>query len=106
MQIVGKWHTCDDSIVRPVVETTVLSATGQPVLEAFLVDSCADCTVLSADLLSKLNLPGKSPSPNLSLKGISGAGNYVVVTRLSNSSAPTAARRAFAARWLPLPIRR
>jgi hypothetical protein len=47
--------------------------------EHFLVDSCADCTVLSAALLKQLNLAGKPPAAELSLKGISGAGNYVVV---------------------------
>jgi hypothetical protein len=54
MRITGKWHTCDDGVVRPIVETSVLSATGQPVFERFLVDSGADCTVLSADLLQRL----------------------------------------------------
>ena len=32
MRIVGKWHTCNDGINRPIVETSVLSATGQPVV--------------------------------------------------------------------------
>ena len=79
MRIVGKWHTCDDGIARPIVETSVLSATGQGVFERFLVDSCADCTVLSAHLLQQLGLTGKAPPAGLSLKGISGAGTYVVV---------------------------
>jgi len=66
-------------MIRPIVETSILSATGQPVFERFLVDSCADCTVLSADVLQRLQLSGQTPPAGLSLKGISGAGNYVVV---------------------------
>jgi hypothetical protein len=79
MRIVGKWYRCDDGIIRPIVETNVLSATGQLVYERFLVDTGSDCTVLSADLLQQLHLTGRAPHAGLSLKGISGAGNYVVV---------------------------
>jgi hypothetical protein len=79
MRIVGKWHTCDDGMTRPIVETNLLSATGQPVFERFLVDSCADCTVLSADVLQQLQLVGQTPPAGVSLKGISGAGKYVMV---------------------------
>src|SRR5206468_3572526 len=60
-------------------ECLATAADGQLVGEHFLVDSCADCTVLSANLLGKLNLLVKAPPPSLALKGISGAGNYVVV---------------------------
>jgi hypothetical protein len=79
MRIVGKWHTCDDGILRPIVETNVLSDAGQRVFERFLVDSCADCTVLSAHLLQRLQITGRAPPSGVSLKGISGAGNYVMV---------------------------
>jgi hypothetical protein len=82
MRIVGKWHRCDDGTARPIVETTLPDAAGQPVFERFLVDSCADCTVLSADLLSKLKLASKSSSADVSLKGISGAGAHVVVNTI------------------------
>jgi hypothetical protein len=79
MRIVGKWHACDDGVIRPVVEATVWGAGEEPVLEIFLVDSCADCTVLSADLLHLLGLTGIPPPSGLTLLGISGTGNYVVV---------------------------
>jgi hypothetical protein len=79
MRIVGKWHTCQDGTTRPVVDASVTGAGGEPVLELFLVDSCSDCTVLSALLLQELRLTPEAPPPGLSLKGISGAGNYVVV---------------------------
>ena len=79
MRVVGKWMACDDGVLRPVVECLVTGSDTRQVDEHFLVDSCADCTVLSADLVNKLELTGKPPPSSLSLKGISGAGNYVVV---------------------------
>jgi len=79
MRIVGKWHTCEDGTIRPVVDVTVSNGSDRAALEVFLVDSCADCTVLSAQLLQKLQLTGKPATPGLYLKGISGAGNYVIV---------------------------
>jgi hypothetical protein len=63
-----------------VVGCFVASADGGLVEEDFLVDNCADCTVLSAGLLKKLQLPIKPGPQNVTLKGISGAGNYVIVT--------------------------
>jgi hypothetical protein len=80
MRIVGKWHTCNDGINRPIVETSVLSATGQPVFERFLVDSCADCTVLSADLLKEVQLTAQAPPAGVSLSCSSPA---TISTRLA-----------------------
>ena len=68
-----------DGVVRPVIECLVTGSDARQVDEHFFVDSCADCTVLSADLVKKPNLSGKPPPATLSLKGISGAGDYVVV---------------------------
>jgi gag-polyprotein putative aspartyl protease len=82
MRVFGKWLQCDDGETRPVVECLVSAADGRLVGEHFLVDSCADCTVLSADLLTRLKLVGKAPPQDMSLKGISGAGNYVVVNTI------------------------
>ncbi len=79
MRIVGKWHTCEDGTIRPVVDASVTGGGGEPVVELFLVDSCSDCTVLSALLFRQLRLTAEAPPPGLSLKGISGSGNYVVV---------------------------
>lgn len=79
MEIAGKWLLCDDGVTRPVVEAHVLGADGQ-FYERFLVDSCADCTALSAELLKQLKLPA-APSPEgLGLKGISGGSPFVVLT--------------------------
>jgi hypothetical protein len=79
MRVVGMWMPCDDGAVRPVIECLVTGSGARQVDEHFFVDSCADCTVLSADLLKRLNLTGKPPPRHLALKGISGAGSYVVV---------------------------
>jgi hypothetical protein len=80
MRIVGKWMTCKDAVLRPVVTCRVIGRDDCAAGEDFLVDSCSDCTVLSANLLQELKLPVKPPPPGLSLKGISGASNYVVVS--------------------------
>ena len=79
MRVAGIWKRCDDGVTRPVIECRVTGSENQEVVENFFVDSCADCTVLSADLLKRLNLTGKPPPRDLALKGISGAGTYVVV---------------------------
>jgi hypothetical protein len=79
MRVAGKWMACDDGVVRPVIECLVTGSDTRQVDEHFFVDSCADCSVLSADLVRKLNITGRRPPSTLSLKGISGTGNYVVV---------------------------
>ncbi len=80
MRIAGKWHRCEDGTIRPVIDITVSNAGNGGVLEVFLVDSCSDCTVLSASLIQKLGMIGKPAPSGISLKGISGSGNYVVVS--------------------------
>ncbi len=80
MRIPGEWLEFSDGAKRPVIEPKVLAAGGEFVGEHFLVDTCADCSALSADLLRKLNLQGSAPSTGISLKGISGDSPFVVVT--------------------------
>jgi len=79
MQIVGEWFVCDDGVARPVVQVRVRDEHGQFLTENFLVDCCADRTVLSAFLLARLNIPHQSPASGTTLQGIGGASNYVVV---------------------------
>lgn len=79
MVIVGEWLLCDDGITRPAVRAKVLGADGPFHVEFFLVDSCADRTVFSAALLSKLGFsPAPSPSA-ISLQGIGGNQAFVLV---------------------------
>ena len=80
MQIVGAWWPCDDGVVRPVVGCLVLGSAGQNHPERFLIDSGADRTVLSAELLGKLQLSGQAPPSGFALAGISGTSPIVVVT--------------------------
>jgi hypothetical protein len=64
MLIAGEWRVCDDGAFH---------------VEFFLVDGCADRTVLSADSLSKLGFQGTSAPTGLALQGIGGASAYVLV---------------------------
>lgn len=79
MLIVGEWFTCDDGVARPVVQVRVRDHQGHFLTENFLVDCCADRTVLSAFLLARLNIPHQSPAAGTSLQGIGGASNHVIV---------------------------
>lgn len=101
MVIVGEWLRCDDGVIRPAVKGNVFSADGSPRNEHFLVDSCADCTVLSALLLNKLHLPTQAPPPQLNLKGVSGVTSFVVVGAslefIRDDGGPATVRGTFAA---------
>ena len=58
MVIAGEWRTCDDGVARPAVQVLVSGTTGLPLAEYFLVDRCADRSVLSADLVDDLGVAG------------------------------------------------
>jgi predicted aspartyl protease len=77
MRIDGSWHLCDDGMVRPVIRVEVLAGDGSWSKARFLVDTGADCTVFSADILDGLRLqPVESPDR---LSGIGGMADSVVV---------------------------
>jgi len=80
MRIVGKWLLCDDGFTRPVVRAQILGVSGQLHGDDFLVDSGADRTVLSATLLSQLQLPVTARSRGTALMGIAGTVDSVLVT--------------------------
>jgi hypothetical protein len=80
MLVAGKWLLCDDGVTRPVVEANVIGDNGIPQEECFLVDCCADRTVLSAALLNRLQLPTQPAPSGVTLQGISGSTPYAVVT--------------------------
>jgi hypothetical protein len=83
MRIVGQWLVGNDGVHRPTVLIEVGGAGGILIQEYFLVDCGADSSALSAALLPKLNLPTQPPPSGLSLQGISGSSQFVVVaTRL------------------------
>ncbi len=57
MLISGVWHACDDGVLRPVITAEVQTQHGTWIKAPFLVDSGADRTVLSADILTALHFP-------------------------------------------------
>jgi hypothetical protein len=79
MRIVGKWHKCDDGIVRPMLVIDAISAAGVVVEEMFLVDSGADRTVFSAALLGNLGGGNAAAPVGVSLEGVGGIQPYVEI---------------------------
>ncbi len=56
MRIDGAWKICDDGAVRPIFRGQAKAADGSWKALIFLVDTGADRTVLSADILELLDL--------------------------------------------------
>ena len=79
MLVVGEWRVCDDGVTRPALRAKVHAHDGTHQTEAFLVDTCADRTVFSANLLSRLGFPPTPAPASLSLQGISGTCGFVLV---------------------------
>jgi hypothetical protein len=79
MRIAGEWRMCDDGITRPAAPAKVQAADGAFHVEYFLVDSCADRTVLSAALLGKLGFTGTTPATGAALQGIGGVTAFVLL---------------------------
>lgn len=57
MRIDGCWYPCDDEVARPIVHAEILTGNGDWLKALFLVDSGADVTAFSADVLELLGLP-------------------------------------------------
>jgi len=79
MRIQREWFRCDDGITRPMLSVTLQAADGSPVRDLFLIDSGADRTVLSAQLLAGLRTTHARPEPGQQLAGIGGQQAYVLV---------------------------
>lgn len=77
MLIAGEWYPCDDGVERPVLYGEVLSANSSWVKALFLVDTGADRTVLSADILSALAMQPTSTGERLA--GVGGLVDSVAV---------------------------
>ena len=54
MLISGTWHVCDDGVIRPVMRGEIQTRDGSWIKAPFLLDTGADRTVLSADILQAL----------------------------------------------------
>jgi hypothetical protein len=79
MLIAGEWHICDDGVARPTVQAKIQGADGAFHIEIFLVDPCADRTVLSATSLLKLAIPASAPPAGVALQGIGGSSAHVLI---------------------------
>ncbi len=77
MRIDGMWYLCDDGGIRPVISGEVLAGDGTWVSALFLVDTGADRTVLSADLLDALGMQPVSTIERLG--GVGGLAATVMV---------------------------
>lgn len=72
MRIEGEWLQCDDAVVRPVLRAEIQVGHGPWRAIELLVDTGADRTVLSANVLAALNI-----SQELSADSIAGIGGHV-----------------------------
>jgi Aspartyl protease len=79
MLVRGEWQLRDDGVMRPIVRARV-GGDGIQVAENFLIDSGADRSVLSAVLVTRLQLPARSAPPGFTLSGIGGTSAFVLVT--------------------------
>jgi hypothetical protein len=79
MRIVGEWLLCTDGETRPVVKAFVTDVAGAEVEAYFLIDTGADRTVFTADLLALLGLPSSAPPPGFALAGVGSRPAFVVV---------------------------
>jgi hypothetical protein len=78
MRIIGEWLVCNDGVTRPVVRGKVKAADGSSRREEFLIDPCADRTVLGAGFMRKLGFSMIPAPEDLILKGITGECGFVV----------------------------
>jgi predicted aspartyl protease len=93
MRIDGRWLLCDDGFVRPVVRGEILASNGSWLSAEFLVDTGADCTVISALILEALRLPPAVAQARLG--GIGGVAESVVVETQIRFSRETGSKVLF-----------
>ena len=80
MRVLADWRLCDDGITRPVALAQVMSSDGTLMVDNFLVDSGADRTVFSAELLQRLGFLSDGLVPDSwVLQGVGGVGESILV---------------------------
>jgi hypothetical protein len=94
MRFNGEWLQCDDGIVRPVVRAEIMAAHSAWRPFDLLVDTGADRTVLSANVLNSLNLVTSQSLDRLG--GIGGLVDTVTVTTRIRLTRDDEARAHFA----------
>jgi hypothetical protein len=77
MRIDGEWLFCDDGVLRPIVRGEVLNSIGIWKQVIFLVDTGADCTVISAAVAESLGF-NSSPTSR-TLGGVGGTADSVEI---------------------------
>jgi predicted aspartyl protease len=93
MRIDGRWLLCDDGFVRPVVRGEILASNGSWLSAEFLVDTGADCTVISALILEALRLPPAAAQARLG--GVGGVTESIVVETQIRFSRETGSKVLF-----------
>jgi predicted aspartyl protease len=85
MLVGGVWHQCDDGIIRPVIQAEILAHDHSWWKAPFLLDTGADRTVLSADVLTALRLsPIETDNRIGGVGGIASAVSIETQIRLSH----------------------
>lgn len=79
MRIVGEWFTCTDGVSRPTLFGRVRAGAGPFFDERFLIDTGADRTVFSAELLSRLDASIPTSPIDGVLAGIGGIQSSVLL---------------------------
>lgn len=77
MVVHGEWHECPDGITRPIIRADVQKSDGSWLSAELLVDTGADRTVLSGQVIFATKLPA-TPNPGL-LGGFGGVANTILV---------------------------
>lgn len=103
MRFNGEWLLCDDGVIRPILRAQVLDGENAWRSLELLIDTGADRTVLSADVLATLMLPEIPAGDRLA-----GAGGFIdaVAVRtqlriLRDDGKPVSFRGEYAACTLP-----
>lgn len=95
MRFNGRWFQCDDGVFRPVIRGEILTADGDWEFLELLIDTGADRTVLSADVLGLLGLPAAKPTGQIGgLGGIVDAVKVSAQLRLARDDGVKAAFRS------------
>src|SRR5262249_47876755 len=75
--ISGTWHMCDDGIMRPVIHAEIQARDGSWAKAPLLVDTGADRTVFSTDILQALRLQPVGAESQIG--GVGGVARAIII---------------------------
>lgn len=78
MRINGEWRPDENGVLNPVLECELLTGLGEWVEVTFLIDSGAEQTVISSDILRRIDVPAQ-----ISLHSLVGIGAAIQVLTAS-----------------------